>query len=564
MKAETAPPKVVGGVAFRRAKLDPTLLGALLLALVLCLYGIHWGATEPWEPDQMAYHDAVTEDGRLNLHPGDFLKPPFHKYFSFALARVPAYAVSELLGFSEITLREITLVWARMLTVALFLVQIVLVYAITQRFFGLFAARILTLAYATSAGLIAFSHFLTADIPVTTWMLVAFYFAQNVLLRGRLTDYLLAGTFTGVAAATKYNGLAIGITFVVAHALATGSHSLIKCAFDRRLILGLVAVPLAFIVCNPFSLLDYHTFINDFMYNMATTPVYEGQTHGNNYLGYWRSVIEIVGVAAFLLLVPAVIGGSWFTFRRGFNSVESHGLVMLFSVTLLYYAYFGSFGRLPTRFVLPVVPYFMMLAGPACERVRLSVWVVAPVLGLLLVYNAASSAVVGWRFANDPRMMARLWMRENLPTDAVVEYSPYAPRPQLIDGAGFAGVRMPMVSGRMQIFNDLLADNVWVRENIDRIEQSGADWYAPESLARRAPDAVVVDSLYYGRFLGDGAAGKSYSEIKEFFADLLEERLRYHIIFDRTSPEAPVWAYPRQIDNLDNRIVILERSPARG
>jgi hypothetical protein len=563
VNAETAPPQVARGLARRCAAPDPALLGALILGLIFCLYGIHWGVTEPWNPDQMAFHPARTDDGRLNLHPGNFLKPPFHKYFSFALARIPAYAMSELFGFSDITLHKMTLVWARMLTVALFLMQVVLVYAITQRFFGRFAACILTLVYATSAGLITFSHFLTADIPVTTWMLVAFYFAQNVLLRGRLADYLLAGAFTGIAAATKYNGLAIGITFVVAHALATGSHSIIRGAFDRRLILGLVAVPLSFIVVNPFSILDARTFINDFMYNMVTTPVYGGDTGGNNYLGYWWCVIEIVGLPAFILLVPAVIG-SWFTIRRGFDTLESHGLVMLLSISLLYYAYFGSFARLETRFVLPVVPYFLMMAGPACARLQSSARIVVPVLGLLLLYNAACSALVGSRFVNDPRMAARSWLRDNLPVQAVVEYSYYAPRPDRIEGAAFAGVPMPMVSGRSRILREVLADNVWVRANIDRLEQGGADWYSPESLAARAPDAVVVDSLYYSRFLEDRRAGKAYSEIGEFFVQLLQERLGYRIVFDRTSSDAPWWAYPGEIDFLYNRIVILERSAGTG
>jgi hypothetical protein len=562
MKTETAPPQVIRGVAVRGAAPDPALLGALILGFAFCLYGIHWGATEPWNPDQMAYHDALTDDGRLNLHPGDFLKPPFHTYFSFALARVPAYAVSELLGFSEIALRKLTLIWARLLTVSLFLGQIALVYAITRRFFGLFAARVVSLAYGTSAGLIAFSHFLTADIPVTTWMLAAFYCAQNALLRGRLTDYLLSGTFTGIAAATKYNGLAIGIAFVVAHALANDWRSWISVAFDRRLILALIAVPSAFVVCNPFSVLDAHTFVSDFMYNIATTPVYGGQTHGNSFLNYWWCVIEVVGLPAFLLLVPAIIGGIRISVRSGFDSLESHGVLMLLSISLSYYAYFGAFPRLETRFVLPVVPYFMMLAGPACARLRSNVRVVAPVLGVLLLYNAACSAVVGARFTNDPRMAARSWLRENLPARAVVEYSSYAPRPDLIEGAGFAGVPMPTVSGRSRILSETLSDNVWVRENIDRFEQAGTDWFSPASLVARAPDAVVVDSLYYGRFLGDRREAKAYPEMKEFFTRLFGERLGYQVVFDRTSPASPSWAYPRQIDFLHNRIVVLERSPA--
>ena len=558
MKAETAPPQALRGAVSRRAAVDPALLGAVILGFAFCLYGIRWGATEPWNPDQMAYHDAVTGDGRLNLHPGNFLKPPFHTYFSFVLARGPAYALSENLGFSEITLHKVTLVWARMLTVALFLAQIVLVFAITQRFFGLFVARIMSLVYGTSAGLIAFSHFETADIPVTTWMLAAFYFAQNVLLRGRLADYLLAGAFTGVAAATKYNGLVIGITFVGAHALAHDWRSWLSVALDRRLILALVAAPGAFVLCNPCSIIDAHTFISDFMYNMATTPIYGGETSGNNYLGYWWRVIEVVGLPAFLWLVPAVIGGTWLAVKGDLDWLESHGVVMLLSIYLLSYAYFGGFPRLQTRFVLPVVPYFMMLAGPACARLRSSPRVVPAAVGLLLLYNAASSAFVGWRFANDPRMAARSWLRENLPARTVVEYSSYSPRPDLIEDAAFAGVHMPLVSGRRRIFGDALADNLWVRENIDRLEQSGAEWYSPPALAARAPDAVVVDSLYYGRFLEDDRAGRAYPEIRAFFTRLLDERLGYRIVFDPTSPEAPVWVYPREIDFLHNRIVILE------
>lgn len=551
----------IRALAVARAAPDPALLAALALGAGFCLYGIHWGIAEPWNPDQMAYYDALTDDGRLNLHPGDFLKPPFHKYFSLVLARVPAYAVSELLGFSEITLRRVTLIWARTLTVLLFLIQIVLVYAITRRFFGLFAARILTVAYGTSAGLIAFSHFLTADIPLTTWMLATFYFAQNVLLRGRVADYLLAGAFTGLATATKYNGLAIGITLVVAHALTVDRRSWMRSAFDVRLILGLLAVPFAFVVANSFSVLDATTFIGDFMYNMITTPVYGGETGGNNYVRYWWGVIEIVGLPAFLLLLAAAIGGIGGTFRHGFaDSLESHGLVMLLSISLSYYAYFGSFARLETRFVLPVVPFLLMLAGPASARLRSKAGIVMAVLGLLLLYNAASSALVGWRFANDPRMAVRVWMREHLPSGAVVEYSPYAPRPDLIEGAGFTGVRMPSDSGRRQAFGEMFADNVWVRENLDRFEPAGGDWYCAEALAQRAPDAVVVDSLYFDRFLERRAVGAADCDMRKFFMDLLDERLGYDVVFDRTSQHIPVWAYPRVIDFLHNRVVVLARS----
>jgi hypothetical protein len=66
-------------------------------------------------------------------------------------------------------------------------------------------------------------------------------------------------------------------------------------AFDARLLLGIAAVPLAFIIANPFSILDARAFTSDFMYNLITTPVYGGKSAGNSYIEYWWHVIEIIG-----------------------------------------------------------------------------------------------------------------------------------------------------------------------------------------------------------------------------------------------------------------------------
>lgn len=69
--------------------------------------------------------------------------------------------------------------------------------------FSIVAARVLALSMATSAGILAYAHFLTADLPVMLWMLLAFYFAQRVMFENNVSVYLLAGFFTGIAAIQK-------------------------------------------------------------------------------------------------------------------------------------------------------------------------------------------------------------------------------------------------------------------------------------------------------------------------------------------------------------------------
>ena len=41
---------------------------------------------------------------------------------------------------------------------------------------------------------------------------------------------------------------------------------------DRRLALGLAAVPIAFVLANPYAVLDARVFVTDFLVNYEITP----------------------------------------------------------------------------------------------------------------------------------------------------------------------------------------------------------------------------------------------------------------------------------------------------
>ena len=119
--------------------------------------------------------------------------------------------VLEAVTHSELNFEIGILWWSRLIQVGLFLGTIGVSFRIIERSSGRTAARIIALIIATSSGFIVQTHFLTVDIPVTFWMLTAFLFAQSIGIKGRIRDYVFAGLLVGVATATKYNGLVIGI-----------------------------------------------------------------------------------------------------------------------------------------------------------------------------------------------------------------------------------------------------------------------------------------------------------------------------------------------------------------
>src|SRR5262249_16636564 len=215
---------------------DRYLILALALGAGLVINGIWWGWVECWNPDQMALRDLFGRSGFLE--PRDFLKPPFHTYLNFFLSVLPmkfAERLIEFLSGTHLNFAPIVLWWSRLIQLGLFMGIIYLSFRIVARFETSSAALIIALLIASSAGLVEQAHFLTADIPVTFWMLASFTLAQSILYTGRMRDYVLAGFTAGVATATKYNGLAVGIAIPIFHLFANRSTSLLIAAFDRRL-----------------------------------------------------------------------------------------------------------------------------------------------------------------------------------------------------------------------------------------------------------------------------------------------------------------------------------------
>ena len=547
---------------FNSLKIDLWLALALILGLTFCLYGSNWGRVESWNPDQMALRPIFIE-GKPPFQPVSYYKPPFHTYLNFFLAETPARILRKMLGMPDHDDAYLILFFSRLLTAFLFLGSISLVYLITREIFDADLARVLALLFATTAGIIAFAHFLTADVPVLFWMLLSFYFSQKIVSQPSLSNYLCAGFLTGLATATKYNGLAVGIAIVTAHLLSGRRQTLKSIALDRNLLLGIAMVPSGFIFGNPYAILDYRTFVADFLFNYQVTPVYKGTTYGQSYGTFLRYVLDILGLPVFsalvlasLLLVPILI-----LRLRPFN-MKKKLIILLLSVSALYYLKLGSFPRLEDRFVLPVIPYLFILTGVFWEKLLRNRVVFLPIFVAVLVYNSACSFYVGKRFLEDPRMEAQVWAIKNIPARATLVQTPYVPHWEKWPGIQFKVENIPLISGRKKLFEAKLKDKKYVLEYLNTTERNDdkIDEYSLERLQELKGDFIAVDSFYYDRFAGT-ERGDLYPSIRSFFTDLLAEKYPYKIVFDRKSKSYPKWLYPSRINAVErNRIVILAKA----
>ncbi len=543
--------------------IDRALLLALLLAFAFTLQGIDWGRVECWNPDEMALR-SLFKKNKPPFEPATFTKPPFHTYLNYFVVFRSVHILEGLgkkkekyfgpheEGYpAKNAFNEALLLGSRLLTLALFLGSVTVAFAVARRFFGLLAARVTALLMATSAGFIAFNHFLTADSPMIFWMLLAFLFCQRILVNGALADYILAGFFTGIATATKYNALAVGIAIPVAHLLR--SPGLKQAVWDRRVYLGVLMVPVSFVLACPYAVLDHRTFVADFMYNYRVTPRYGGQAGGHSYLDFLDRVPQILGWPGAVWIALAASAALILVLLSKLPAPGVRGFALCASVVVLYYLKIASFSRLETRFVLPVVPLMLLLAGPLLElSTRKSAYVYAS-LAPVLLYNCICSFYVGVRFNDDPRMAAQTWVRTHLANGTSIESTQSCSNWNRLPGVKLDMRSAPNSNERGALFAKAFGNDPWVTKSLEEREgHVDPAQFTVAALQARNPEYLALDSTVYAD-LSPGAA-------RTYYADLLAGRYPYRIVFDLESPAVPGWIYPREIDFLRNRIVLLRRA----
>ncbi len=548
-------------------RIDPWLVAILIAASLFCLRGIGWGRVEDWNRDQMAMRDLQ------GLRPTTFLKPPFHTYLNHLVVFLPieaAETVSQRITGTKEKWNHVRLIGSRLLVMVLFLGTITLGYAISFRFFGKFAARVTALFLGSSAGFIVYAHFLSCDSPLLFFLFAALYFAQRIVQRGDTRDYVWAGLLAGLATATKYNGLPAGILIPVAHLLSDNCTSLRRCLFDQRLFIGVAMVPVGFLIGNPYAVIEPKRFLADFMYNYETTPAYGGQ-HGHGYGAFLRQFHEILGwpgtIALWIFVLASLVVITNPRLRR---REWVSGFLLVTSFFVLYFLKIGSFARMPTRFVLPAIPFFVLLSGPILAAMQFRRRWIYALLAPIICYNGLCSAMVGQRFARDPRLAAQSWMIEHVPHGKIIESSARSPHwaklselhaverkaidpewKKVRQGKGI-DLRMPAINGRAELFGRIFKGNQWVEAQRHQEGEPDEQIYTRDALLKRDPDFVTVDS--------EDAVMPS-EMARDYYAQLLANRFPYAVRFDRKSPPVSRFFYPRNIDFLGGRVTLLERAP---
>lgn len=405
----------------------------LLLALALRLWGLGFGL-----PFAYARPDETEVAGpAVGFLTGD-LRPPFFQWptlFSYVAALIyAAYGglagvltgFASLADFAESRRQSIApfLYVTRGLSMAMGVVTVWGLYAVCRRAFDEVVAIVAAFFLAVSFLHVRDSHFGVTDIAMTALVVLGVLAVlrwQDVPSPGRAA---IAGAVAGLAGSTKYNGLGVCVSFVVAVVLtAVAEWPRTRRSMAIALAVFIAAAALTFFVGSPYILIDWSRFVRDISAVEGTIEIGHGMNLGR---GWWYfGLVVLPSAVGWPMLLAAVAGLAILLTTRARQSL----VVLAFPIA--YYLFAGRGYAVFARYIVPVVPFVCLAAAwfivhliravtPTTTPVRRGI-----VVGAVAVTLAAPTAWQAMRIdrllsKTDNRVVAAAALSERLPAGSVI------------------------------------------------------------------------------------------------------------------------------------------------
>lgn len=240
----------------------------LLLALGVRLWGIRHDLPYSYYGDEAHFVERALAFGSGDLNPHWFHKPAFYMYLLFLeygvyctvglaagwWSSVHDFAVSYVLNPGPF------LLIGRLTTVAFGVGSVWGVYRIGMRHFTLRVGIVAALLLALTAGHVAASRDVKADVPAAFFGVWSMYFLLNHLTDRSRKSILLAALFAGMGAATKYYTIVMLVPILVGAIWGRSAAAVSGVLEARRRFNAVFLVVLVFwatyFVCSPFNFLD--------------------------------------------------------------------------------------------------------------------------------------------------------------------------------------------------------------------------------------------------------------------------------------------------------------------
>lgn len=408
---------------FRFSRETALLFGILVLALFLRLWGVQFGLPFLYHADEPIVVNHALAFGMGDLNPHFFKIPPFTSYLLFVcygiycVAGWAAGLFHSVRDFEQLFYFDPSsfyLIARLVFGVILGTLSVYFLFRLVKRLGDIRTALWASFFLAVNFLHVRDSHYVYADIPLLLVLLLGFMVIFRVSEKpSSWIDPLLAGGMIGLAVATKYNGvfLVIPYLWICFRRVPWKQWPVFGC-------LAAMAASAVFVLLNPYAILDHAFFLKELAQQSSANS---GGFPWLHHLTY-----SLVGALGWPMLVFSLLGALWALFSKDVRLQA----IAVFGVG--YYVVLCRFGQPYDRYVLPLIPFMLILAAEVLARIKeksqLLFWCLIPFVVLPSIIKT-----VHWdRLMSEPdvRTVSKEWVESNIPAGSrlALDWGFYMPR----------------------------------------------------------------------------------------------------------------------------------------
>ena len=399
----------------------------ILIALILRIWGIDFGLPDKYIIDEgdLVYWAFYT--GSERLRPLMYLYAPLVPYillvefgayfvvrnilgaslssYDFFVSYLSDPTVFFLIGRITIALAGVATVW--------------LVWLIGRRFYNIRIGFIASFFLALTFLHVKESHYIKQDVLAGLLVLASFYFALNILKKGKVKDYFISGVFLGLAVGAKYQSVLILPVIILAHFLKDK-----KIVFKKLAILGMSTF-LIYSLTNPYFIIEPKATIEKTLARAVPERVlYQEHLEGKP-VWWWYTTQHIPQGVGLPLFFSAIAGFliclSQAKKRKEYLLLSALPIIFFLTVDLWTKRHYA-------RYAVSLLPFFALGAAVFIDAVsrlienKKTQVTVAIIVSLLFIYPSALRSIKFNVLITKPdtRKIGREWIEKNIPAGTKV------------------------------------------------------------------------------------------------------------------------------------------------
>ncbi len=399
------------------------------------LCGVEFGLPNIYHADETIVVNHALAYGTGDLNPHFFRIPPlisyiiFFEYGIYYLLGTVFGFFSSIVDFQNLFLEDPTsffLIGRITVGVIAGTTSVYFIYLLGSRIFseavGIISAFFLSLTFLHVRN----SHYIYLDIMMVLFIILTYIFIFKFLETGLRRDYVFAGCFAGAATAVKYNAALLLAPFIAGYLInyfTNRNDGKIR-SVNTNTVIAFISMGLTFIVLNPYCILDMKFFLASFA----------SETHVQGGVGFFHhlkhSLFQGLGMPLFTL---CLIGFFYAVCRL------SRKLIVFISFPLVFYLVNVNFSQPHARYVLPLIPFLLILAAWFLESTlfkegmpTLKAKILITAVSIMVVLPSGIKSVYSdYLFSRkDTRTLAKEWIEDKIPCGSkiAIDHSFFSPR----------------------------------------------------------------------------------------------------------------------------------------